>query len=540
MKKGTRSRRHNRMMWLSGICSFILILLFNNCSSSHSYDPNESLASVSGDCNLSSFFQRSYHPFLQTNCNSCHVQGGVGKGAFADPDLGVAWNAFSLVGFSKVSEYAVNPSHNPPYSGTQHQETIDNLVLSWANAEVENELCRTGAAVDDGRTFNDAEWYQTRSKPIGITSLTGTSTITFDLAQDLLPGAMAAPNLTGARFRLRFAVREITGAPYYMVSNPVLDLTNSNTDLDLEGLRVKINGRWIDDQTTFTLLRTQTRRGEGRDVIVSSGVLNALGTLRSSDVVSVAFRRLDPVTLPPPPAPTPVNFRVENFTPTEEGGLYDVWVDLAQAIPDRPVIIGLEVDSSTTATPIRSGREVVNQDGDTIEIDNFDWNFKTDTLSMTLIPGQTSARVQLRIADNDRYDRVGTQNKRVVLRLGSVTGAIAGTRNRYTLTIPDDDPAPDPNSLVPTYSQLMGPGGVFATYCIQCHNSVDRAQGYDISNYEEMIQNRVLVPGDISSKMFVRMNSAVPGVATMPLTGLLPVYLRKQVEDWILNGARND
>ena len=516
------------MTLLSLLLLFFVPVFYNSCQSSHEASSSSAaFLSVGDPCNLQAAFNSTYRPFLRTNCKSL--------------DENAAWSAFQLVGFSKISNQAKDPAHQPPYTGNQHSQEVENLLVSWAQAEAQATTCKTGVTPNDGLTFDDTQWLHTRSKAIGLTKVGATGVITWDLSQDIMATGLNIPNITGAKFSLKFRVNEALNAPYYMIMEPILDLTGANTDVALDGLRIKINGQYITNETTFTELHAEWRRGEGRGSVLSLGTISALGALKVTDVVSLSFKSIRAVTLPPAPAPVTVSFRQGSFRPGVESGTYDVWVDLSAEVPDRAIVVGLEVDGASTATPIKEGRTVVNEAGMTIEINNFDWDYKVSTLSLTFLPRVTAQKLTLTVSADDRFDLRAGQEEFVALRIGNVSGATIQTaRSTYRFTIPDNDVAPDPNRTVRTYSDLMTAGGVFYQYCIKCHNSVDNKGGYDITNYEEMIANRVLIPGDANSEIYVRMNVDAPGFPQMPFQGGLDTTERRKVEAWIRAGAKND
>ena len=119
----------------------VIPIHFNSCSPKH-YDGDYAgvLSKVdTGPCSMAPTFEKEFHSFLKSNCATCHIPGGQGKGAIAASDPLVAWEAFSLVGAETVSQYATNPSHNYPYTGTQHQETIDAALNNWSSAKTESD-----------------------------------------------------------------------------------------------------------------------------------------------------------------------------------------------------------------------------------------------------------------------------------------------------------------------------------------------------------------------------------------------------------------
>jgi hypothetical protein len=177
----------------------------------------------------------------------------------------------------------------------------------------------------------------------------------------------------------------------------------------------------------------------------------------------------------------------------------------------------------------------INFNNNPLVIDRWNWDFSVDTLAVVFAPGETRKSLVFKLS-NDQRDE---PNERIGMNISSVVNATkSGTAGAATLTIIDDDGPANPE--VPTFSSLMQNGGILFQNCLECHNSVDNRGGYNLSDYDLMIENGVLVPYDVNSKMFLRMNAVVPGLRPMPLGGLLREEIRFQVENWILNGAKND
>ncbi|MCB0421902.1 MAG: hypothetical protein KDD61_12960 [Bdellovibrionales bacterium] len=533
------------MNWIKrlGIITFISVLgvvpvFYNSCSSDHEGGSGMTSLSKASGCSLDNYFGATFQPFLVENCGNCHNNGGSGQGAFADQNLQVAWEAFEIVGFSKIASNAKNPSHQPPYTGSHLDGKVNDLLIEWSRAEEERAKCLGG-----GDTSSDpvdvSTWILSRSKAISAVDDKAV-TVSWKLDQELMHLPEDFPDLKGAIFSIKVETGNALNLPYYKISQPTLNLKGATFDLTVRGVKIRINGKFVDGETTFTYLERGVRRGEGTGVSLSSGALVAMGELRSSDVIGVAFGELDTTDLPPPPAPSEVSFTVANQTASREGGTVALKVRLSAPVSSHAVTVGLEVDGTTDATAISSDRTIRNGDGDTVTIKNYDWDYKVDKMSLVFLPNEVEKTVTVTIADDDRYEIKAGSNEKVVLRLGTVSGAIKGAASKSTIVIPDDDPVVDPNSEVLRFSQLMSPGGVLYDECLACHNSQDKRGGYDLTDYKEMIDHNVLIPGDVNSKMFVRMNVEAQNTDTMPLTGLLPTHMRKEVEKWIADGAKNN
>lgn len=516
-----------------------LLFFYNNCSSNH--DPGSEATqidfnSVNADCSLKAYFGRTYHEFLKTNCASCHTSSGIGKGAFADANLDIAYEAFGLVGYSQVSSIAINPGHNPPFTGPQNLEAINSLKLEWSRGEEERVICLGGEKAEEG--VDATNWINSRSK--AIPNEDGEIKLRWNLHEELLPSELyEVPELQQAVFEITVRRGEMLGQKFYEIYSPVLDLTGSSQDVTFRGLKIRINGEHNRAETTFTFLERSVRRGQGAGQLLSSGALIAMGdNLRAQDLIGLSFESISTDDLPPPLPGPKVNFRRSSETAASEGGVVSALVELDAPVRSSAVIVGIEIDPATTATARSSGRVIQVRDDSgnrrDVTVNNFDWDYSVDQLSIVFLPGETSKTINITLAEDDRYE----PNDQIILRIGDVQGSEAGSQNRYTLTIPNTDPQPAVGEM--TFSQLMRPGGVFYEYCLNCHNNGDRRGGLDLTDFARTIATGALVPGQTSSKLYVRMNSEQPNISPMPLTGLLPSYLRRDVEQWILNGAKNN
>lgn len=86
-------------------------------------------------------------------------------------------------------------------------------------------------------------------------------------------------------------------------------------------------------------------------------------------------------------------------------------------------------------------------------------------------------------------------------------------------------------------SELLATDGVFEANCVHCHNSTDLKGNFDITNWQSLSQK--VMAGDLeNSRIYQRMtdiNNPMPQD-----NGLLATKFVRQVEAWIMHGARND
>lgn len=506
-------------------------MFYNSCSSDHQKSAAD-LDSALKACEMISYYERTWHPFLKQNCATCHTSAGPGNGAFADSDLQTAYNAFVLKGFSRVGSYAVDPLHNSPFSGPQNQPAVSDLLARWAEAEIETERNCGEGAIADGRVDEDfTQWMRTVSKPIGAARVGDRINLTWDLDTDLLPENIPAGySLSGARVRVTVEVRDNLGEIYYAIYDPMLDMANARTDLRLQGLAFRINGQIIDNQTTFYLVDvTRYKQDRFNTTPISSGAMIARGVTRSTDVLSLQIKSLENLDLGPQPAGATVQITSADQT-VNEGGTYSFTVNLSQQIFTREVSVAIEDVNTTQAVDEDDRMTINNKDGQPISVKKYDWDYRVIDRNIIFGPGETSKTVRVFVKPDERHEP-GDESFR--LRLGFVNGpAAAGTRTSMRVNILDDDAAPAPGTV--TYSQLMSPGGPFFQECIKCHNSVDMRGGYDITDYENLIKADVVVPRDYrNSQMWVRMMGGTPVLQQMPLNSLLSDFMIDQVANWI-------
>ncbi|MCB0367571.1 MAG: hypothetical protein KDD68_19375, partial [Bdellovibrionales bacterium] len=463
----------------------------------------------------------------------CHVPGGLGKGTFSDSNLTVAWRSFEVTGFSKISEYAVNPSHQTPYTGSHHTDTIDNLREVWVKGlEEAQTICEGGDFVE---IEAEGPRIRTRSQGINANFNSGQAvTLTWNLQNDLIDDPeVNLPNLPGAIFEARVSVMDIEGNKAYVISQP--RIRNGSTDIHVKSVRFLMNGQELKGNSTFNLVDVGVRAGV--NTLLSSGANVVAATAGYSDVLAVSFLELEQPAEPiPPPATGPtVSFSSISST-TPESGTANVTVTLSEP-STRYVTVTLRVNQQTTATPVCCIDNFTNEAQTQISINHFDWDYKMGNLSVVFDPGQTSKTFQIQIA-NDQRDEGNSETLVLDLDAGGTINATIGSQSRHTLVIQDDD---DPYlGAALTYTQLMRPQGILYVNCLGCHNSVDNEGGYDITNWQLMIDNNILIPYNINSKAFVRMNSEIPGLPPMPFTGLLETEKRRSVQDWIMTGAQNN
>ena len=279
---------------LAALALILLMILvaFNNCAPLHSASSKNELSSK-GFCEeiLKTTFEEQFHSFLKNNCAACHTNGGSGNGEFADGDLQVAYEAFSLRGVDIVSSRALSASHKPPYTGPQHQSAIDQIKQTFSEKQIEFEACNeTGELGSEG---NNSSKFTSSAK--NMFSQTNAKELVWILGQELSP---AAPNeLQNAVFKMSAIAEEHAGGQkYYRLFSPKLQAGNSA--LHIRSIEIKINGSLVSSATTYKGIDRKVPAGQLRDLTLTNMIVPYDHS--PNDVIEIVFNNLDATDFDPP------------------------------------------------------------------------------------------------------------------------------------------------------------------------------------------------------------------------------------------------
>jgi hypothetical protein len=294
--------------------AFILLSCFyTNCSGfqAPSEDSASFASSSTGNCDadLLSVFQSSVQPFFRSTstCIGCHIEGGVGIGAFASSDVNTSFGAFNGSGFAKVQYMATNPQHKPPFTGIQNQPAMDKIGTVWNAAQTQHLSCVSklqNGGVDNSlltapKVAPSIYTAQVVKNAAGvITSVTSpTQTLTWDLSNGSDLDAKVTRSI-GAKITIDVKVlyqiiNNVATAKGYVFSNPQMALKATGQQVVVEGLFFQINGRAIDSQTTFTNLSRVVSGTSFVPLMTASGntLIEPIGT---SDTFQLYLTRIIP------------------------------------------------------------------------------------------------------------------------------------------------------------------------------------------------------------------------------------------------------
>ena len=566
-----------------------LLFLFNNCQVNLQSDnlvlEKTSLSAAAGSTTTTpiggtmceqeilNLYSRGWHDFLKTNCAICHSN-GPGKGKFANADINTSYADFQEIGYTKIANNAVNPNHNPPYSGVQHTQAVNELKVEWQKGLADFEKC-SGTKVDSGavETQYDKITLKTIGKQIGLAKDGDKKILTWDLGKEMsrIKGTDAIDDLGGAQFAITVTrLRNSSGATYYTFSSPTV--FGSNKDIRIQGVFISLNGFLLNYPTTFSYLDNSIRKGSKNDLtgLLSTGSLVAPKVVLESDALSLSFINVTAVELPaatPPLAVTLGNNSPILVTPTT--GYVDISVNLnGPAVEPIVVTLSENTDLCGTATTLDNSNTLFQNISTTCLPDvntylcangnctaddkkigqarsvvgatwnRYDWDYKFPTKAVTFSLGDTSKTVRINFSKDIRNE----YNRYLKVSIASVLGNTQiGTKSSISFVL-NKIKNPKSTSDILTFSELMNPkSGILGLNCVKCHNSQLLAGGYDMTDYELMLNRKVLIPGDTQSKMYVRMHPTPEFLAKpMPQDGFLQQALIYEVERWLLSGAPNN
>jgi len=281
--------------------SSLMLVFYNNCSAVH--EGNSSLSSAQA-CNLlyKDEFLRGYGPFLKNNCASCHSFQGTGNGAFADSNDDIAFESFVIRGNNLVRQRALDPQHQPPFTGAQHTETLTEIDTTWDAIKAQVDLCIASSG-GDSNTVSDGivpeDPVPTKGTVTTFLKLLEASpsrrTLSWDLESEIAaPRGLSFP---GAEFKIDIqATTTVNGEKTYIFSNP--RLTAGNESLHMMYIEFVINNQLVQTATSYHSVNRRVPAGEERPAGVGS--IAVAYDVRNTDTVAISFGLLDAINFNPP------------------------------------------------------------------------------------------------------------------------------------------------------------------------------------------------------------------------------------------------
>ena len=591
--KNFKNNAMKNKFWLYGVMTSmaLLMLFFNNCKGSS--EQGIELKSTTGSSNLTedptgpnptgvegtlceqdikNLFARGWQKFLVTNCQTCHSN-GPGKGRFANSDVNLAYSEFEQIGYVKVSNNAISSSHNPPYSGIQHTQVVNDLKLEWQKGLQDYDTCTgTNTSITQESQASKITLKST-SQVIGLVADGDKKVLTWTINSDLtrIKGTESLPNIPNGKFSITVTrYKNSSGFTYYTFSSPTIH--GASVDTLIEGIFINLNGLLLNYPTTFSFVNKSIRSGSGNDLsgLVSTGALVAPKVVLPTDQLEISFINISQTSMPPAAPPINVNLLGSKTTVVAKGtGFIDLSIGLTAASTE-PIIVTLSENNDLcgTASTLTNSNTLFKIASTTClpdvygqicpggicaaEAKNFgrarsvmgatykryDWDYKFPINSVTFQPGELTKVLRIYFSKDIRLEK----NRVLTLDIASSLGPVNIGANKTVHYIINKYDNPVPSGAYLTFSELMNPSsGILGQNCTACHNSTDKAGNYDMTDYELMIANQVLIPFDVNSKMFLRMNPTPDYLGKpMPLDGFLTPDKRLEVQLWIQAGAPNN
>lgn len=409
-------------------------LMYVNCGSTHQ---GTSSSELSSSAVMKPLFEETFYPFLQTNCNSCHVRNGSGNGRFASSSLEEAYQDFSYMGVIKIADYAVSDSHNYPFSGAHHEQSINEILNQWKEGLADNNI------EEDSHIFDVEPHFILNSKLLGFSEDIGSRTILWNLAENftskssentLTPEEMSKVMISSQVSM----VNNVTGQIGYAISAPEVHVdASSPTDFMITGAVYNLNGKLI-EKNTFYSLRKCIRKGESGKISNSGSIFHERKYIES-DRIGVALLSLEKTTCPDPESLPTLSFSyagtVDGAIEVEEGNIgrpaeyvnkpypsVKVKVQLDQA-PKSTVYVSVVVSENTKTNVVQRCCMTLADVDEPVR--RGDWDFDFDRADLVFYPPGPNEdpvleqTITVLIADDERPE----DDETVILSLVSVTDA---------------------------------------------------------------------------------------------------------------------
>ncbi len=227
---------------------FASMLVYQNCGGEFNANGEGVVVASSDACEAGTqaLFQTTFYPFTTQNCVSCHTAAGPGLGAFADPNVGYAYQAFALLTANTIASYATNAGHAPPHTGTQNNAAMNPIMSTWKTQT----NCGGGGGEGGISTTQKVMNLTTAGPTYGI----GTAQV---IAWDLSKDVSNVKGLVGTlQIKVYVDIHQLgpnNNAYNYVFLNPTI-LNNTASNIHISGIHMSINGALASTVTAYNLV----------------------------------------------------------------------------------------------------------------------------------------------------------------------------------------------------------------------------------------------------------------------------------------------
>ena len=281
---------------MKNLITVLILPLFVACSAFEGSGDRGASASKSGCATaLEAGFAKSYQPFLVTNCASCHSSGGIGKGAFADPNVTLALEDFQLRGSRLIYDRAIDANHQAPFTGPQLQAEADRVEAQWQSASANWISCEEANPTipeAEDEPIPESATYTTVAQNIDADD--NIKTMSWDLETEIeMPAGTVR---AGAEFLLDIQTNTSpTGNKSYLMVNP--RLRAGGESMRVAYVEIYINGAFVSNASTFRGINRYVPASQERALSQTTMVVPF--DFAEGDTLAMAFGILDPAPFNP-------------------------------------------------------------------------------------------------------------------------------------------------------------------------------------------------------------------------------------------------
>lgn len=202
----------------------VVMISYNDCSrvgtptilvSDSSGLASYSLSSACTVDLMNNTYSRTWHPFLQTWCNSCHAN------SHGSTDLRISFQAFMSKGQSLIT-YQATHAHGGNSFSSSMQTYIDAFLPQWNTGLNNQNTCL--ASTSDEDPSNSSQYFRTSAKSFTGLNTTNYMTMTYDLETDVADPSQKLPILFTIRVKYLTYSNVVNG---FLFRDPMIQLKRS-------------------------------------------------------------------------------------------------------------------------------------------------------------------------------------------------------------------------------------------------------------------------------------------------------------------------
>lgn len=234
-------------------------------------------------------FGSGYYVFLKNNCAGCH-NGEHEAPAFASKNSLMSYQVFKDKGYQAISDNAINPAHNPPYTGAHHNGAVSSLKAEWLTAQASYLTCKG----DDGVDKSVVTANKTNATIVNSKANAATWTKiewNYSTAADLPAKATTFP----LKMSVEFQVAKVGGVEVgYAARAPTMSITSGTAKYRVKGLFFYVNDKMLDSATVYRNINAVVCPGTPLALApVGNAQLLVMSTTKTTDKFALQFTSIE-------------------------------------------------------------------------------------------------------------------------------------------------------------------------------------------------------------------------------------------------------